>query len=230
MDDLPLTFSDAVRLARKLHRELSFGEQGQTVNYETYEFDRSGMLLSKGVSLDCAYITPVAKLVHAIKSRRQVVVKFFKSPDFVNLQGMAVRPNGLKVDVIVPNDATFCAERFTYVKELVHQWEDAYASKETTAKALVRVIESAMRSLSADTIESPLHIENFCFFCALEILLPWGRNGDKRKALLDYRDKGLEDLVIAQAYRVPLTVIQFISQSNYLEVSRKTNNWFDERE
>lgn len=230
MDQMPLTFSDAVRLARKLHRELCFGERSQTVKYETYAFAANGMLVTKDVSLDCAYVTPVAKLVQAIKSNRKVDVKFFRSPDFKNLQGMAIRPGVSKVDVIVPDDTTFCVERFAYVKELVHQWEDAYASKDTTAKTLVRVIESAMRSLSADMIESPLHIENFCFFCALEILLPWGRNGDKRKTLLGYRDKGLEDMVIAQAYRVPLTVIQFISQSNYLEVSRKMNIWFDERE
>ena len=230
MDDLPLTLTNAIYLARTLHQQLCFGVQKQTVKFETYEFDENGMLVAKSVSLPCEYVTPVPKLVQAIKRNRDVDVKFFKSHDFVNLQGMAVRPSGSKVDVIVPVKATFCMERFTYVKELVHQWDDSYASKDTTARALVRVIESAMRSLSADMIESPLHIENFCFFCALEILLPWGRDGDKRKPLLDYRDKGLEDLVIAQAYRVPLTVIQFISQSNYLEVSRKMNNWFDERE
>lgn len=93
-------------------------------------------------------------------------------------------------------------------------------------------IEAALKSLDPDIIDSPspLHIENFCFFCAIEILLPWGKAGDCRNVLLEYRAKNLQDLVIAQAFRVPLAVVQFISQSNYLEVSRKMNKWFDERE
>lgn len=223
MDKSPLTLTNAIYLARTLHQQLCFGVQKQTVKFETFEFDTNGMLVANSVSLPCEYVTPVPKLVQAIKCNRNVDVKFFKSLDFVNLQGMAVRPSGSKVDVIVPAKATFCMERFTYVKELVHQWDDSYASKDTTARALVHVIESAMRSLGAETIYEPLHIENFCFFCALEILLPWGHNGDDRKTLLDYRARGLPDMVIAQAYRVPLAVVQFLSQCQYLELSQKTN-------
>ena len=225
--DKPLTLSDAVYLARKLHRDLGFGEKKQTVKYETYSFDKSGMLVSNGNSFTCAYVTPVAQLVQGISARRNVKVQFFKSNDFVNLQGMAIRSSKSSVDVIVPKTATFCAERFAYVKELVHQWDDVYASKDTSARALVRVIESAMRSLDVETIFDPLHIEKFCFFCALEILLPWGRNGEKRKKLIEYRANGLPDLVIAQAYRVPLAVIQFISQSQYLDYSQKMNEATD---
>ena len=179
--DKPLTLSDAVYLARKLHRELGFGEKKQTVKYETYSFDKSGMLVSNDASFTCSYVTPVVKLVQGIADRRKVGVQFFISRDFVNLQGMAIRPGKKNVDVLVPYDATFCAARFAYVKELIHQWDDVYASKDTSARALVRVIESAMKSLDSETIYDPLHIENFCFFCALEILLPWGRNGEKRK-------------------------------------------------
>lgn len=231
--DAPLTFPAAVGLARQLRRELLFTDVKQLLPYESsYRVDDSGMLLPGNTeTLDCSYVAPVSILARAIMKRRGVIIKFFASSVAENLTGMSVRNRNNSIDVITPADASFCATRFARLKELIHQWDDdKYLSTDTTAKPLMLAIGASMKSLDLETIDSPLHIENFCFFCAIEILLPWGSVGDLRKILVDYRAKGLEDLVIAQAYRVPLTVIQYISQSKYLEVSRQANTWYDMNE
>lgn len=232
--DAPLTFPAAVGLARQLRRELLFTDVKQTLPYESsYCIDESGMLVpGKTESLDCSYVAPVSILAKAIMKRRNITINFFKSNVAQNTAGMSVRKGANSVDILTSAGASFCATRFARLKELIHQWDDAFLSTDTSAKSLMLTIEAALKSLDPDIIDSPspLHIENFCFFCALEILLPWGKAGERRNVLVDYRAQNLQDLVIAQAFRVPLAVVQFISQSNYLEVSRKMNKWFDERE
>ena len=186
----------------------------------------------KTENLDCSYVAPVSILAKAIMNRRNITINFFSSRVAQNTAGMSVRKGANTVDILTPGEASFCATRFARLKELIHQWDDAFLSTDTSAKSLMLAIDAALRSLDPDIIDSPspLHIENFCFFCAIEILLPWGKAGARRNVLVEYRARNLQDLVIARAFRVPLTVIQFISQSNYLEVSRKMNKWFDERE
>ncbi len=232
--DAPLTFPAAVGLARQLRRDLLFTDVSQELQYESsYRFDDSGMLVpGKTENLDCSYVAPVSILAKAIMKRRNIAINFFKSDVARNIAGMAVRNGTNSVDILTPTDASFCATRFARLKELIHQWDDAFLSMDTSARSLMLAIDAAMKSLDPDLIDSPspLHIENFCFFCAMEILLPWGKAGERRNVLLDYRARNIQDLVIARAFRVPLVVIQFISQSNYLEVSRKMNRWYDEHE
>lgn len=227
-----LTFPAAVGLARQLRRELLFTDVKQVLPYESsYCVNGDGMLVP-GVteSLQCSYVAPISILAREIMNRRGVAIRFFRSKIAENLDGMAVR-NGMKgVDIITPTRASFCATRFARLKELVHQWDDRFLSTDTTAKPLMLAIDAAMKSLEPEMLDSPLHIENFCFFCAIEILLPWGDCGSFRNVLVDYRARGLEDMVIAQAYRVPLAVVQYISQSKYLEISRQTNMWYDAHE
>ncbi len=231
--DTPLTFPDAVGLARQLRRDLLFTDIPQVLQYESsYQFDISGMLVPSKTRLTCSYVAPVSILANAIMRKNGVVINFFKSSIARNIAGMSVRKGSNSVDILTPAGASFCATRFAQLKELIHQWNDSFLSTDTSPKSLMLTIEAAMKSLDPDIIDSPspLHIENFCFFCAMEILLPWGNAGDLRNVLLEYRAKNLPDLVIARAFRVPLVVIQFISQSNYLEVSRKMNKWYDEHE
>ena len=232
--DAPLTFPAAVGLARQVRRELLFTDVPQVLQYESsYRFDASGMLVpGKTEKLDCSYVAPVSILANAIMKKNGVTINFFKSSVAQNTAGMSVRKGANSVDILTPAGASFCATRFAQLKELIHQWDVRYLSTDTSAKSLMQTIDAALKSLDPDIIDfpSPLHIENFCFFCAMEILLPWGNAGDRRNVLLDYRAKNLQDLVIARAFRVPLVVIQFISQSNYLKVSSTMNNWYDERE
>lgn len=230
--DAPLTFPAAVGLARQLRRDLLFPDVRQVLPIESYRVDASGLLIPDKTSLNCSYAAPVSILAKAIMNRRNITIDFFKSRVAQNTAGMSVRKGANTVDILTPAGASFCATRFARLKELIHQWDNAFLSTDTSAKSLMLTIEAALKSLDPDIIDSPspLHIENFCFFCALEILLPWGKAGDRRNVLVDYRAQNLQDLVIAQAFRVPLAVVQFISQSNYLEVSRKMNKWFDERE
>ncbi len=232
--DAPLTFPAAVGLARQLRRELLFTDVKQTLPYESsYCIDESGMLVpGKTESLDCSYVAPVSILAKAILNKNGVTINFFKSSVAQNTAGMSVRKGANSVDILTAAGASFCVTRFARLKELIHQWDDAFLSMDTSARSLMLAIDAAMKSLDPDLIDSPspLHIENFCFFCAMEILLPWGKAGERRNVLLDYRARNIQDLVIARAFRVPLVVIQFISQSNYLEVSRKMNRWYDEHE
>lgn len=231
--DAPLSFPAAVGLARQLRRELLFTDVVQVLPYESsYRVDASGLLVPDKTSLKCSYVAPVTLLAKEIMKRRGVTINFFCSDVAKNVAGMSVRNGANSVDILTPSKASFCATRFARLKELVHQWDDAFLSIDMSAKSLMLTIDAAMKSLDPCIIDSPspLHIENFCFFCAIETLLPWGKSGNLRNVLVDYREKNLQDLVIAQAYRVPLAIIQFISQSNYLDVSRKMNKWFDEHE
>jgi len=227
-----LTFPAAVGLARQLRRELLFTDVKQVLPYESsYLVNEEGMLVPGNTeSLQCSYVAPISIMARAIMRKHGLDIRFVRSNVATDLAGMSVRNGANGIDIITPASASFCATRFARLKELVHQWDGSFLSTDTTAKPLMLAIGAAMKSLDPEILDSPLHIENFCFFCAIEILLPWGNAGDRRNILVDYRARGLEDMVIAQAYRVPLTVIQYISQSKYLEISRQTNIWYDSHE
>ena len=217
-----LYIKDAICLARKLDASLQFPQKPQTVSRETYSFDDAGMCVPSQELIKCSYVDPVASLVNHVQTARNVNVGFFASDVLSSRLGFALRTSEKDVAVLFPASASFCCKRFVIVKELIHQCDERYASTDTSAKSLVDVIESAMGSFDPMRPWDPIGVEDFCYYCALEILLPWGANGEKRKRLLDFRRDGIPDMVIAEAFRIPVMIVQDIS-SQYLCLSSQIN-------
>lgn len=217
-----LLICDAIRLARDLGARLGFRDVPQSVSLEKYSFDADGVCFADRKDIECSYVDPVSSLVDHVKSARGVDVRFFASDNLSGQLGFALRTSSADVSVLFPSSASFCCKRFVIVKELIHQCDERYASTDTSAKSLVDVIESAMGSFDPMRPWDPIGVEDFCYYCALEILLPWGANGEKRKRLLDFRRDGIPDMVIAEAFRIPVMIVQDIS-SQYLCLSSQIN-------
>lgn len=231
-----LYLKDAIRLAREMHRSLHFSTIPNEVSFvEKYSVDEDTGLLKPSLikKLKNNYIAPVAILKAEVERRRGKDVKFLESERFRSLRGFAPSSKDV-IPIILKRESTFCVRRFTALKELIHNYDYRYITRETTPKAVLNAIESAL-ACSQPGIHSDvasLHVEAFCYFCALEILIPWGEKGCLRRQIAEFHAQKIPDLVIAELYRVPLAEVRrfFDPHGRYVDISRNINTQLDDEE
>lgn len=231
-----LYLKDAIRLARELHRLLCFSSIPNEVSFvEKYSVDENSGLLRPSVikKLKNNYIAPVAILKAEVERQRRKEVKFLESERLSFLRGFSPSSKDV-IPIILKHDSTFCVRRFAALKELIHNYDIKYTTSETTPKAVLNAIESALAcsqpGIHGDV--ASLHVEAFCYFCALEILIPWGEKGCLRRQIAEFREQKTPDLVIAELYRVPLVEVRrlFDAHGRYMDISRNINTQLDDEE
>ena len=231
-----LYLKDAIQLARKLHRTLRFPRIHNEVSFvEKFAVDEKTGLLkpSSIVKLQNDYVAPIKMLKAEVERRRGKRVEFLESKCLQKMRGFAPSSNDV-IPVILKSEASFCVRRFAALKELIHNYDEQYCTSDTSPIAVLNAIESAILCArpGVHSDVAPLHVETFCYFCALEVLMPWGERGSLRRQVAEFRTLKTPDLVIAKLYRVPLTEVQkfFDSHGRYVDISRNINTQIDDEE
>ena len=223
------TFSEAVRLARTLSSELLVAVHPQKVVYPAkFVVDAKGTTKEVQASLLCAYVDPVPGLIKKVEKLLKVTV-VVKTMDLCScVTGLSFLHDDQPIlEVRVQKSASYCVKRFAVLKELLHYVKPELSSSLTTEDSLSHSIMSAMCCrVPFPSIEAEFHPEAFCYYCAIEMTLWWGKNGAERRRLIEmHQNSSVTHEVMAVAYRAPLFVIQFFfEESYYSELSFAVNS------
>lgn len=224
----------AVQLARRLHEEGQFQVFTRKFQYVAVytENNKTGALVPQKIAVANEQTVDPAPYLHAeILKRRAIKIRFVAVdlPEGVrnSVPTLAVMEGPDRAVVLFQRNARYCIRRFGRVKELIHLYDDGFVTSDTSGTALSEAISAAMR-LSTPTLQqasNPLHPEHFCYYCALELLLWWGKpSGDIRKRLTDMHEAKTPEYIMACSFRVPLSVIQrFFDCGQYAQISYQLN-------
>lgn len=224
----------AIQLARRLHEEGQFSVLSRKLQYVAVyrENGKTGSLIPQKLATVTEQVVDPAPYLHAeIQKRRAIKIRFVAVdlPEDVrnSVPTLAVMEGPDRAVVLFQRDATYCIRRFGRVKELIHLYDGSFVTSDTSGVALSEAISAAMR-LSTPSLEhasDPLHPEHFCYYCALELLLWWGKpSGDIRQRLTNMHAAKTPEYIMACSFRVPLAVIQrFFECSQYVRISHELN-------
>lgn len=224
--DKSLTLLEAVKIARGFHESsgIRYFQQRLICPDRIVIADDLTQSVSNSV-LICTYADPIPFLVGELK-KRGITVRILAVNVTVNVLGLASLKGGNILEIRVRQNASFCVKRFAILKELIHYFKPEWYANDTSEKALYDSISQSSRCRSVwPGIVTPLHIESFCYYCAIETLLWWGKDGAARGSLADMHQSGVTEYVMACAFRVPLSVVQYFfeADSRYAGVSNQLN-------
>lgn len=110
-----------------------------------------------------------------------------------------------------------CWTRFCAAKELLHVYcgcSDGVADTSVLLKAA-----KASRFTALDKPTAEVDEETFCFYLAVEVMLPW----PKRLMLSDMKARGEPILSMAQIFKIPTIIIDHYLNSGYAPLSFAAN-------
>lgn len=225
---ISMTMQGAVSYARSLHRDIGFHFVTRVLDYPAkYVIGNDGLQDSKMESVQCAYVEPLVALVKAVQRRRKFIVTVKEVDLSVGVLAIARVVKGNILEIRVQKGLTYCVKRFAILKELLHYYEADLASSDTSEDFLYEAICSSMRCRFARSdVYAKIHVEELCYYAAIEVLLYWGENGAGRESLIKLRnDKKMPEYFIACAFRTPLSIVQYFFEDNsrYSELSYALN-------
>ena len=123
--------------------------------------------------------------------------------------------------ITLTRDMNHCYTRYSTTKELAHLIAD---QQPTYCDEPIELLEWAIENRDEFDLTTELHAEAFCYFVALEILLPW----KYRKIVhqMEERQTYGEDtrLEIADLFKVPEKMIRRYFETGYCALSWKFNS------
>lgn len=123
--------------------------------------------------------------------------------------------------ILLHSSANTCWSRFSIAKELLHIYTGCPHNGESIPDRL-RLAHSSRFNLPAQD-NAPIDDETYCFYMALELLLPWSH----RMALSDMKASGAPPRVMATCFMIPCQVIDHFFEGGYAERSFRINSALD---
>ena len=225
---ISMTMQGSVAYARSLHNDLGFGFVTRMLDYPArYVLGNDGSSVVQMESVRCTYVEPLVALVKAVQRRRKFVVAIKEVDLSVGVLAIARVMKGNVLEIRLQKGLTYCVKRFAILKELLHYYETDLASSDTSEDFLYDAVCASMRCRFARSdVYAKIHVEELCYYAAIEVLLYWGKNGAGRKFLIELRDdKKRPEYFIACAFRTPLSIVQYFFEDNsrYSELSYALN-------
>ncbi len=151
------------------------------------------------------------------KIGRSIEVRLAEDPG--NMNGLVLDLSDTAVILVAQRHSeNTCWIRMTMAKELLHLYTQRMLNGRTNLN--VDLIAARDCRVTLPSIRGDMHDEAFCFFAALELLLPPHWRGD----ISDARHRnGLTNYQIACRCRVPQSIIEFYFDRGYGETSVKAN-------
>jgi len=220
------TLRDAVRLSRRLHDKNVLSFQSHQVSYEQYEIadDGSTKEIQKTFTFD--YVEHQKLAAHILKERKvKVSFRRYSGSTTTNVIAMTYAIDESNYVIIYDGNATDCKKRFAFVKELMHIYIGT-VEESLTPESIELLLETASMCRRDPLLARKMTPEDFCYFCAIETLIPYGRDGNYRKKFTDLHSKlNLTPYTMAYAVKVPMTVIHYFfeCESKYAQQSMAIN-------
>lgn len=113
-----------------------------------------------------------------------------------------------------------CWTRMAYAKELAHIYLGFVNGEYENLDMLLTAARTARQNLPAHNNEEVPNDEMFCFYLAIELLLPWG---DLRDEAMDMHDKGKTHYEIAKRFMLPEWIVSHFFDGGWCSRSWEGN-------
>lgn len=120
---------------------------------------------------------------------------------------------GARIEIAAENR---CWQRMDLAKELAHLYVGMDQDEYHDFDLLLTASRTARDNLPAHDNEEIRDDEMFCFYLAIEVLLPWGSLRDEA---MDMHHSGKTDLEIATRFKVPVRIITHFFDGGWCERS-----------
>ena len=228
---IPMTMQGAVSYARTLHRDLHFLYVKRVLVYDSkYVCEEDGSTRPQKSSLECEYVDPLPELIREIQTRRGLAVVVQNVDLAVGVLAVARVVFGNVLQIRIQKSLTYCVKRFAVLKELLHYYDESLSSRDTSEEFLYEAICASMHCrFGRPDVYAKIHVEELCYYAAIELLLFWGHEGKGRDFLMElHGPQKMPEYFMACAFRTPLSIVQYFFEDNsrYAELSYALNlNW-----
>jgi len=123
--------------------------------------------------------------------------------------------------ILVHKRETKCWTRFSVTKELLHLYMGCTANGESINDRLM-LAQDCRKNLPNNDI-SPIDDETYCFYMAIELMLPWAH----RDELSDMNANNEPPLEMAKRFMIPLQIIKHYFEGEYGARSFRINRGLD---
>lgn len=114
-----------------------------------------------------------------------------------------------------------CWTRMAYAKELAHIYMGFVNGEYENLNMLLTAARTARQNLPAHNNEQVPNDEMFCFYLAIELLIPWG---DLRNEAMDMHKNARSFYEIAKRFMVPEWIVSHFFDGGWAERSWSGNN------
>ena len=112
-----------------------------------------------------------------------------------------------------------CWTRMAYAKELAHIYM-GFVHEYDGLDLFLTAARTARQNLPANNNEKVPNDEMFCFYLAVELLIPWG---DLRDEAMDMHAKGRTNYEIAKRFMLPELIVQHFFEGGWFRRSYEGN-------